>query len=231
MSSAEQYGTVHNDKNAFTLPLISYRYNTVTLTMATIENGNKAMNEAEVASPLASEVESTEEVPSPLKKIAKPAINVEVVIEHGGEVLLQETKTEDEEDVNEPWKETKAKVEREITEDSDLSHPDRRIWVVTTAALPWRTGTAVNPLMRALYLTRGRPKHHVTLLIPWLTDEKSRIKLYGAENAFSERGMDEQEEWIRDFCRTRAKCEGMGFFASISDSIQLCVFSIPVLIF
>jgi hypothetical protein len=92
MSSAEQYGTVHNDKNAFTLPLISYRYNTVTLTMATIENGNKAMNEAEVASPLASEVESTEEVPSPLKKIAKPAINVEVVIEHGGDVLLQETK-------------------------------------------------------------------------------------------------------------------------------------------
>jgi hypothetical protein len=190
--------------------------------MSTIEtNGNEAMNEAEVASPLVSELESAEEeVPSPSKKIAKPAINVEVVIEQGGEVLLQETKTEDEEDVDEPWQETKAKAEREITDDSDLSHPDRRIWVVTTAALPWRTGTAVNPLMRALYLTRGRPKHHVTLLIPWLTDEKSRIKLYGAENAFTERGMDEQEEWIRDFCRTRAKCEGMVFVAFMSDSIK-----------
>jgi hypothetical protein len=187
--------------------------------MSTIENGNEAMNQAEVATPLVSEVESTEEKASPSKKIAKPAINVEVVIEHGGEILLQETKTEDEEDADEPLQETKAKAEREITDDSDLSHPDRRIWVVTTAALPWRTGTAVNPLMRALYLTRGRPKHHVTLLIPWLTDEKSRKKLYGAENAFTERGMDEQEEWIRDFCRTRAKCEGMGFVVFMSDSI------------
>jgi hypothetical protein len=26
MSFVEQYGTVHNDKNAFTLPLILYRY-------------------------------------------------------------------------------------------------------------------------------------------------------------------------------------------------------------
>jgi hypothetical protein len=188
--------------------------------MSTIQT--ETMTAAEVASPMASEVESTEEEEaSPLKKIAKPAINVEVVIEHGGEVLLQETKTEDEE----PLQETKAKVEREITADSDLSNPDRRIWVVTTAALPWRTGTAVNPLMRALYLTRGRPKHHVTLLIPWLTDEKSRKKLYGAENAFTERGMEEQEEWIRDFCRSRAKCEGMRLVAFMSDSIQPIVYT------
>jgi hypothetical protein len=191
--------------------------------MSTIET--EAMtNGAEGASPMPSEVESTEDEPSP-KKIAKPANNVEVIIEHG-EVLLQETKTEDEEvcEDDEPLKETKAEEEREITADSDLSHPDRRIWVVTTAALPWRTGTAVNPLMRALYLTRGRPKDHVTLLIPWLADEKSRKKLYGAENAFTEGGMEEQEEWIRDFCRTRAKCEGMGFLAFMRDFIQPSVY-------
>jgi hypothetical protein len=191
--------------------------------MSTIQT--ETMTAAEVASQIASEVKSTEEKASPSKKIAKPAMNVEVVIEHGGEVLLQQTKTEDEEDGDEPLQETKAKVEREITADSDLSNPDRRIWVVTTAALPWRTGTAVNPLMRALYLTRGRPKHHVTLLIPWLTDEKSRKKLYGAENAFTERGMEEQEEWIRDFCRSRAKCEGMRLVAFMSDSIQPIVYT------
>ena len=91
-----------------------------------------------------------------------------------------------------------------ITPISDLSNPKRIIWVVTTAALPWMTGTAVNPLLRALYLTRGRPKGYVTLMIPWLKDEKSRIQLYGKDKAFADSG--EQESWIREFCRERAGC-------------------------
>ena len=91
-----------------------------------------------------------------------------------------------------------------ITEDSDLSNPERKIWIVTTAALPWLTGTAVNPLLRALYLTRGRPQYYVTLLIPWLQDESARAKLYGKDKKFS--NSSDQEEWIRDFCRTKANC-------------------------
>jgi hypothetical protein len=103
---------------------------------------------------------------------------------------------EEEEKGEDPW----------VTPDSNIRDPKRRICIVTTAALPWRTGTAVNPLLRALYLTRGRPKHYVTLVIPWCEDEKDRQKTLGKEHSFANR--EEHEAWIRDFCRTRAGCAG-----------------------
>lgn len=89
---------------------------------------------------------------------------------------------------------------------SDIKDPNRRICVVTTAALPWRTGTAVNPILRALYLTRGRPKHYVSLVIPWCPDEKDRKLTLGKDHSFAT--SEEQEEWIREFCRDRAGCSG-----------------------
>jgi hypothetical protein len=88
---------------------------------------------------------------------------------------------------------------RDVTAQSDLARLDRRIVVVTTASLPWRTGTAVNPLLRALYLTRGRPRHNVTLLIPWLESTEAQQKLYG--QVFKDQA--EQEKWIRNYCRDR----------------------------
>lgn len=92
-----------------------------------------------------------------------------------------------------------------IAPSSDLSRPDRIIWVVTTAALPWRTGTSVNPLARALYLTRGRPKHAVTLMVPFLSSKEEQKNVFG-ETYFDT--PEEQEEWMRTYCKERVHCEG-----------------------
>lgn len=55
-----------------------------------------------------------------------------------------------------------------------------RICIVTTASLPWLTGTAVNPALRGAYL--WNQGHHVTLLVPWVKrEEQSNIFQKGVE--------------------------------------------------
>jgi hypothetical protein len=96
-----------------------------------------------------------------------------------------------------------------ITPQSDLTLPGRHFHIVTTAALPWFTGTAVNPLLRAAYLHRKtqeinassqnstQPKRRwVTLIIPWLELPEDQKLLYNGRIFESAK---EQERYIRDW--------------------------------
>ena len=104
----------------------------------------------------------------------------------------------------------------QVTMQSDLLRPGRSFHIVTTATIPWFTGTAVNPLLRAAYLCRlvqeinnnnnstnniVIPK--VTLVIPWLELEEDRMELYGNQHNFTT--PQEQEQYIRNWLRNEAE--------------------------
>ena len=82
----------------------------------------------------------------------------------------------------------------EIVPESDLRNPNRRIWIVTTACLPWLTGTSVNPLLRAAHLAKDRPKGRITLLVPWLPLDEQDIA-YPPGVRFN--SPDEQREYVK----------------------------------
>ena len=55
--------------------------------------------------------------------------------------------------------------------ETDLRDPAKTILVVTTASVPWLTGTAINLLLRAAHLAQARPAGRVCLYLPWLEPE------------------------------------------------------------
>lgn len=81
----------------------------------------------------------------------------------------------------------------------DLADKKRHVAIVTTASLPWMTGTAVNPLFRAAYLSNAS-KQKVTLLIPWLCKSDQEL-VYPNNLTFS--SPEEQETYIRNWLEER----------------------------
>lgn len=80
-----------------------------------------------------------------------------------------------------------------------LRDPGRHFTIVTTASLPWMTGTSVNPLLRAAYLAHRGNRCGVTLLIPWLA--KCDQELVHPNAVFDT--PDQQKAHIRDWLAGR----------------------------
>ncbi|KAF5733015.1 Digalactosyl diacylglycerol deficient 2 isoform 1 [Tripterygium wilfordii] len=83
----------------------------------------------------------------------------------------------------------------------------QHIAIFTTASLPWMTGTAVNPLFRAVYLAKDGERK-VTLVIPWLS-LKHQLLVY--PNNITFRSPSEQEKYVRQWVE-----ESTGFISGFN---------------
>ena len=127
----------------------------------------------------------------------------------------------------------KGRPRFKVTDDVRL--PNRTFTIVTTAALPWMTGTSVNPLLRAAYLANStchdeeskkkdkeNIKRKVALVVPWLPrcDQKQVFPKRQSFNHPEEQAVA-MMEWVTnrvDFAR-RLKFFFAGRYATDKGSI------------
>lgn len=83
---------------------------------------------------------------------------------------------------------------------SRLNEAGRTVTIFTTAGLPWMTGTAVNPLLRAHFLADPAQDRKVTIFIPWLN--KADQKVVFPHNITFE-SPESQEKYVRDWVENR----------------------------
>jgi len=95
--------------------------------------------------------------------------------------------------------EQKNPIAKPLMNSHYLREPGRKIAIYTTAALPWLTGTSVNPLLRAAYLAVD-PSRQVTLVIPWLARSDQEL-LFPHNKTFDLPG--EQEAFVREWIELR----------------------------
>ena len=85
---------------------------------------------------------------------------------------------------------------------SNLRQQGRLLTIVTTAALPWMTGTSINPLLRAAHLSAK--EYNVTLMLPWLSPAEQPT-LFPQGLVFDRPA--QQEAYARWWLRNRANLE------------------------
>lgn len=88
--------------------------------------------------------------------------------------------------------------QEDLARASDLRAAKRDIAIVTTAAIPWMTGTSVNPALRALYLAKDG--HRVTLVVPWLPSLDEQRAVFSKGSAVFETQKD-QADFILNWAR------------------------------
>ena len=95
------------------------------------------------------------------------------------------------------WSHTKDVLKQSelVVPSSDIRDYSRKIWIITTACLPWMTGTSINPLLRAAYLAKDRPDGKINLMVPWLDLHDQRIA-YPSNLTF--KTPDEQRQYIKN---------------------------------
>jgi hypothetical protein len=144
---------------------------------------------------------------STLQGEEKKTVPSEVVELHDGKGVTQDVAPENTTSVKQNTAlpiPAPAKPGEAVLPHTDISDKSKRILIVTTAAMPWRTGTAVNPLLRAAYLTKGRKPlgGSITLMLPWLKRKSDQERVYGVDNTFET--PEAQEDYIRSWLRDDA---------------------------